>query len=259
MFSNSPKISIITINYNNMDGLSKTIQSVVAQSYPNIEYLVIDGGSVDESKHIIRAQEEKIAHWVSEPDSGIYNAMNKGIMAATGEYLLFINSGDVLVNNEVIADLTRQKPVADLICGNLIFEKEAGPEEWIPADELSFKTFLYSTIPHPSTMIKRQLFNIVGMYNENNKIVSDWEFFLLAVCKHNCTYQHVDIFVTQYSDGGVSSNPQNFSTIDEERQLVLNKYFPYFIKDYVAHEAEIAAIRKKNKIHHKIKRFFKKF
>jgi len=241
-----------------MEGLNKTIQSVIAQSYPHIEYIVIDGCSCDDTRSVIKAQEDRIAFWVSEPDSGIYNAMNKGIRAATGDYLLFINSGDVLLNEEVIAEVVKQGLTKDLVCGNLVFEKETGPEEWIPANEVTFKTFLYSTIPHPTTLIKRSVFDIVGLYNERHKIVSDWEFFILAICKYNCTYQHVDVFMTAYIDGGVSSNPQNFDAINAERKAVLNQYFPYFVKDYEDYEAEIKA-RKKNKIHHKVKRFFKRF
>jgi glycosyltransferase involved in cell wall biosynthesis len=241
-----------------MEGLDKTIQSVISQSYEDIEYIVIDGGSLDGSKDIIRAQEDHIAYWVSERDSGIYNAMNKGIRAATGDYLLFINSGDFLVNKTVISEVVEQGLTHDLICGNLIFEKETGSEEWIPANEVTFKTFLYSTIPHPTTLIKRNMFDVVGMYNEDHKIVSDWEFFILATCKYNCTYQHTDVFITAYSDGGVSSNPQNFAAINKERQAVLNKNFSYFIKDYESYDAEMKA-KKKEKIHHKVKRFFKSF
>ena len=91
------KISIITINYNNKSGLEKTIESVLQQTYDNIEYLVIDGNSTDGSKDVIKKYKHRISYWVSEPDSGIYNAMNKGGTKATGDYLLFLNSGDVLL------------------------------------------------------------------------------------------------------------------------------------------------------------------
>lgn len=253
-----PKISIISINYNNADGLYKTIQSVINQTYKDIEYIIIDGGSFDGSKDIIEAQKDRIAYWVSEPDTGIYNAMNKGIRAATGDYILFLNGGDILINKDVISEVVKQGLTHDLICGNLIFEKETGAEEWVPANEITFKTFFHSTIPHPTTLIKRNLFDIVGMYNEAYRIVSDWEFFILATCKHNCTYRHVDIFISKYSDGGISSNPQNYGAINEERQSVLNMHFPYFIKDYEDNNAVKSEV-KKNKIRHKVKRFFKKF
>lgn len=258
MRSNSPKISIITINYNNVEGLNKTIQSVISQSYQHIEYIVIDGGSQDGSRSVIKAEEGRIAYWVSEPDSGIYNAMNKGIRAATGEYLLFINSGDVLVNEDVISEVAKHGLTQDLVCGNLIFEKETGSEKWIPTDKVTFKTFLYSTIPHPTTLIKRNMFDVVGMYNENHRIVSDWEFFVLATCKYNCTYRHIDFFITVYRDGGISSDPQNFATINEEREAVLNEHFPYFVKDYQYYDAELKA-KRKDKFYHKIKRLFKRF
>lgn len=253
------KISVVTINYNNAAGLEKTIQSVINQDYDNLEYIVIDGGSIDNSKAVIANSIDKINYWVSEPDRGIYHAMNKGIIASSGAYLLFLNSGDVLIDNKVIDRVSKQMVDADIICGNLIFDKQAGPENWVPADEVTFKTFLYSTIPHPSTFIHRRLFDLVGMYNEQLKIVSDWEFFLLATCKYNCSYHHVDVFITRYCDGGVSSDPTNFPAINEERRIVLNKYFSYFLPDYSSYELQIVTKNQKNKILNKIKRFLRKF
>lgn len=252
------RLSIITINYNNAEGLEKTILSVINQTYKNIEYVVIDGGSDDGSKEIIKANEKGIAYWLSEPDEGIYNAMNKGIRASTGDYLLFLNSGDVLIDKDVISEIVKQKLTEDLICGNLIFDKLSGPEKWISEEKVTFKTFFHSTIPHPSTLIKRNVFDIVGMYNESHTIVSDWEFFILATCKYNLTYRHINILISVYSDGGISSNSENFGIIKKERQEVLNQHFSYFIKDYESFE-DIATSIKRNKIRHKIQRFFKKF
>ena len=101
------KISIITVNYNDKDGLEKTIKSVLNQENTVFEYLVIDGNSADGSKDVIEKYKDKIDYWVSEPDSGIYNAMNKGILAATGDYLLFLNSGDWLYENDSIANVDK--------------------------------------------------------------------------------------------------------------------------------------------------------
>lgn len=244
LFSEMPKISIISINYNNSDGLYKTIQSVINQTHKDIEYIVIDGYSEDNSKEVIQAHSEYISYWVSESDSGIYNAMNKGIKVATGEYLLFLNSGDTLIDNDVIARAVGIGLTHDLISANLVVLKKPEGLQWIPEDELSFKTFLYSTIPHPSTFIRKELFNTVGLYAEKYSIVSDWAFFLLATCKYNCSYKHIDLFLTAFLDGGISSEPKNYAKIDQERRQVLKEHFSFFIKDYKENELLMEEMKK---------------
>ena len=98
------KFTVITINYNNADGLRQTILSVVGQTCDDYEYVIIDGGSTDGSVEVIKEREDKISYWVSEKDGGIYNAMNKGVKAARGEYLIFMNSGDIFYDNKVLSD-----------------------------------------------------------------------------------------------------------------------------------------------------------
>ena len=116
------KISIISINYNNKEGLRKTVESVVNQTYKNFEYIVIDGGSTDDSTDILDEYHEKINYIVSEPDSGIYNAMNKGIKVAKGDYLLFLNSGDCLIDQFVIQKvITELNDKISIYYGNLIY------------------------------------------------------------------------------------------------------------------------------------------
>lgn len=113
------KISIVTVCYNAADQIEKTIQSVVGQTYPNIEYLVIDGGSTDGTTDIIRKYADKISYWKSEPDDGIYDAMNKGICAATGDYINFMNAGDYFSSDSVISEVVKQiNPTKDIIYGD---------------------------------------------------------------------------------------------------------------------------------------------
>ena len=111
------KYSIITINYNNCDGLEKTIQSVINQSYQNFEFIIIDGGSTDSSVEVIKKYSNKIDYWISEPDKGIYHAMNKGIIQAHGEYLNFMNSGDLFYDNDVLKDISIKIDLKDIIIG----------------------------------------------------------------------------------------------------------------------------------------------
>lgn len=250
------KISIVTINYNNAKGLEETINSVIAQTYKNIEYVVIDGGSDDGSKDLITAREEQIAYWVSEPDEGVYNAMNKGILAATGDYLIFINSGDLLIHNGVINQAVGLGLDRDLVYGNLICVEAGLEKKWVVDDELSFETFYKATIPHPATFIKRSLFEMIGLYNERNKIVSDWEFFMLATCKYNCSYKHIDLTLTRFFQGGISSDPKNYEMLARERTIALKEHFPFFIKDYEKSEQTKEALRKVRK-YVKAKKFVK--
>ena len=121
-----PTLTIITINLNNSIGLRKTIESVISQTYNDFEYLIIDGGSIDGSVDVIKEYADRISYWFSEPDKGIYNAMNKGILKAKGQYLQFLNSGDYLVNKNVIENVFHELPDCDLLYGNIITVKPDG-------------------------------------------------------------------------------------------------------------------------------------
>jgi glycosyltransferase involved in cell wall biosynthesis len=232
MSAKNPKISIVTINFNNGPGLEDTIKSVINQSYGFIEYLVIDGASVDSSLKLIETYSDRIFFWVSEPDNGIYHAMNKGIEQATGEYILFLNSGDRLINDTVIAEVANIGLTHDLVYGDLLFFDHEKTWSWNLPDQITFKSFYQSTIPHPSTFIKRSLFDKAGPYDEKLKVVSDWKFFITALAIHNASYLHINKVISAYNFDGISSKPENLKLIDFERLQVLNEYFPFFVDDY---------------------------
>jgi len=221
------KLSIITINYNNLEGLKRTIESVVNQTWQEFEHIVIDGGSTDGSAEYIETQSNKINYWVSELDKGIYNAMNKGIKAATGDYLLFLNSGDHFFNDEVLMLNHQYLTEYDLVYFNLQMINSKFMKTVIYPDKLRFSDLYLDSLPHPATFINKQLFNTVGLYDENLKIVSDWKFFILALFKFNCNYLKVDATLSTFYLDGISSN-ENFS---EERQSVLKQYFSGFVLD----------------------------
>lgn len=222
------KISIITINYNNLEGLKKTVASVINQTWKEFEYIVIDGGSTDGSAAFIESQNENIDYWVSEPDKGIYNAMNKGIAKATGEYLLFLNSGDDLNDIKSLEENHIHLEEKEIIYfdinveGDGIFFVKKCPAI------MSFSYLYHETLPHQSTFIRKELFEKIGYYDEDIKIVSDWKFFIVALIKHNATYKHIDaVFSTFYLDG--ISFLENYSN---DRNLVLNEYFSQYVSDY---------------------------
>ena len=195
------KISIITINYNNCEGLIKTIKSVINQTFHDIEYIIIDGGSKDGSVDIIQEYADKIDYWISERDKGIYHAMNKGAAAAHGEYTLFLNSGDELCNPYVINQAIPSSWTADFVSGNVITDKS---NKLTSPYEVTMEYFIKGSLPHPSTFIRRSLFDLRA-YDERYKISGDWDFFLYHLIKNNSSYQHIDIDVSLFDTSGISS------------------------------------------------------
>lgn len=223
----NPKISVITISYNNREGLEKTLKSVTSQDYKDFEYIVIDGGSNDGSKEILEKYSDKISYWVSEPDKGIYNAMNKGIEAANGEYLLFLNSGDKFYTENSISISSEYLKNEDLVYFDLeIVENETSSYIKKYPSELSLYYFYYEALPHPATFIKKSAFERFGLYDENLKIVSDWKWFMLSICTHQCTFKHIDKILSTFYLDGISSNKENQEKISKERNLVFETSYP---------------------------------
>ena len=226
------KISIITINLNNAEGLKKTISSVYAQSYPDIEYILIDGGSTDESLAIIKDSADNLNYWISEKDGGMYQAMNKGIAKSSGDYLLFLNSGDTLTNSESIKSAIGLFNKEDILYGNIniVFNDQIVRTETYP-DALNFNYFIEGAIPHQGMFIKKSVFTRIGLYDENLKICSDWKFQLDAICKFKCSYKHIDLIIADFSGNGISSDEGNQTLIQKEKQSVLINDYSLFKED----------------------------
>jgi glycosyltransferase involved in cell wall biosynthesis len=227
-----PKISIITINYNNAIGLKKTIDSVSAQSYSDLEYIVIDGGSTDESVAIIKKNKNCISKWVSEKDNGIYNAMNKGIAMATGDYLLFLNSGDHFYKDDVLEESVDDFINEDIVCFDINLKDSENDFIHKHPDKLSFLFLFERTFAHQSVFIKRGLFEIVGYYDENLKMVSDWKFFTDAIVKHSATYKRINKTLSTFYFGGISCTPEGVILVENERKEVLKKEYSLYYDDY---------------------------
>lgn len=226
-------ISIITINYDNKNGLKKTIQSVFKQTWQEFEYIVIDGGSTDGSREYIESYSDKIDYWVSEPDKGIFNGMNKGIKKANGEYLLFLNSGDQLFNQDVLGIIFRDLFDCDLLYGNIIKVFKTGEkviEKGKSRNEITLNTFYSGSLNHQALFIKRNLFEQYGLYDEDLKIVSDWKFFLITLGLNNSKLKYVDSNIALYDMTGISNNN---GLRNAERKKVLKELIPDpILKDY---------------------------
>ncbi|TVZ25579.1 glycosyltransferase involved in cell wall biosynthesis [Gillisia sp. Hel_I_86] len=223
-----PLISFITVNLNDVEGLKRTMFSIFGQIWQKFEYIVIDGGSIDGSREFIESHSNKIDYWVSEKDSGIYNAMNKGIKAANGEYLLFLNSGDHLFGNQVLSKNIHELGFFDLVYFNIQIINKNNVHIISYPSHLRFTDLFYGTLCHQCVFIKKTLFAEISLYDENLKIVSDWKFLILALFKFNCSYKKVDNLLSTYYSDGISADNQNEQIIMEERQRVLKKYFENF-------------------------------
>lgn len=241
------KLSIITVNYNNKEGLINTIKSVINQSWNNFEYIIIDGESDDGSVEVINEYNSQITYWISEKDSGIYNAMNKGISNAKGEYILFLNSGDVLNDNQALNNIYEYLYNYDIISFNLRVIGESMDFIKIYPKNISFSYFLQDTLPHPATFIKRTNFDSVGFYDENLKIVSDWKWFIIALFRYNLSHKHHNLVFSKFYLDGISSSINNYEVIKHERHSTLESEFPRFYQEYLNLSDNIWFIEKFNK------------
>ncbi len=220
------KLSIITINYNNKVGLEKTIKSVVEQSFSDFEFIVIDGGSTDGSSDIVEKYKHKITYSVSERDKGIYDAQNKGIGVAKGEYCLFLNSGDYLLNTDVLQKVVENNLSSDIIACDMQFDYGEKKIVRQQPDSVSFFYMMDTSIWHPATFIKRTLFQKFGNYNLAYKTAADYDFFLKTVIVNNATYAHQHTVLSVFDTGGVSSDAATVDKRKEERRLIQKQYFP---------------------------------
>ena len=271
----SMRLSIITINYNNAEGLRKTLASVAAQTYPHVEHIIVDGGSSDESIEVIREYEQQLhlTHstihllWSSEKDQGIYNAINKGVKRATGDYIQILNSGDILASNDVTArmvavlnslninslNITEKVPIfygnmLKSYDGKKIIRDTCGNGMYTPE---SFLYFYKGTLNHDCAYIRRDLFEKFGLYNEEMKICSDWEWYVRAIVLGNTRAIYTDIDVTVFDMNGISeSGGKNAELIKKERREYLEKILPpAVLHDYDAFSFPIEQYQRLTKYH----------
>ena len=245
-------LSIITINRNNAAGLERTMNSVLSQSRSDFEYVVVDGASTDNSIEVIRRFAVQFGNrlkWISEPDKGIYNAMNKGIGMATGDYLEFLNSGDCLVADDVVSKMftaLKKEGFPSVIYGNMLKNLPNGKilkDKCFAGQEITFLGFYTGTLNHSPAYIRRSQFEKYGLYDENFRIVSDWKWYLQAIIWGGERPVYTDLDVTLFDMNGISET--NKALDKQEREAVLSELIPSTIlSDYDAWASSIDQIKR---------------
>lgn len=202
------KLSIITINLNNISGFIKTYQSVVCQTWKDYEWIVIDGGSKDGSLEFIKEHQDLFAFWCSEQDRGVYNAQNKGVSIAKGEYVLFMNSGDCLAYPSTLERVFGVDRKADILFGYMMRKTLDGIPHNIPSmkPNVYWEDFYYDTLPHQSSYIRRSLFDKLGYYDETYARLADWKWFQNAIAFNHATVEFIPHKLSVYECGGISED-----------------------------------------------------
>ncbi|SMO60641.1 glycosyltransferase family 2 protein [Solitalea koreensis] len=221
---NLPVLSVITIVYNGADLIARTMKSVLSQTYSNIEYIIVDGASTDNTLDLIKKQEAQIALWVSEKDKGIYDAMNKGLELATGDYILYMNAGDQFFANDTVEKIFAKDPKADIYYGDtLIVDDEGnslGPRRLRPPQQLNWKSFRYGMLVcHQSFVVRRSL---APAYDLHYKIAADIDWCINCL-KDAKTIINTEIFIARYLSGGASW--QNQKQALKERFDLMQKHY----------------------------------
>ena len=220
------KLSIITINYNNREGLQKTIDSVVSQTWRDFEWIIIDGGSTDGSKELIEQYQQHFAYWCSEPDKGVYNAMNKGIAKARGEYLNFMNSGDCFYESDTLDKVFSNNNVTeDIIYGDWVRQESDRNVFFHAPQEASLFTFYVDNTCHQAMFIKTSILKTKG-YDENYHIYADWARWIEMMID-SCTSKYIPVTICYYdAQNGISNTivPEMDLELEKARAIIPNNF-----------------------------------
>ena len=214
-------LTIITINYNNIEGLKRTVNSVLQQTWKDFEWIIIDGSSTDGSRELIEGIGPHLSYWCSERDKGIFNAMNKGLIHAKSDYVLFLNSGDFFSSSRSLQYVKPHTWHADIIGCDAFMGTGNNPTYYQAPRKVTYQRLVCMSLCHQSTFIRRDL--LKDGYDETSKIGGDWMFWFNAFIDNDATYQNIPIPVTVMDTTGISITAAE--TRKEERWNFLLRYF----------------------------------
>lgn len=226
-------LSVITINFNNAEGLKRTIESIEGQTFSDYEHIIIDGASTDGSVDILREYQNNSTRKIkviSEPDSGIYNAMNKGIRMSCGDYLNFMNSGDCFYSSVSLSGLFKNSYSEDILICDAIFMFKGHEVVFCDASSCNYDYdfFMRGSLPHQASFFKRSTFDKYGIYDESLRIVADWKYFVETIYYGGATTKYVPVKMCLYEGNGISSG----KSMQNERKKVADQLFhPHIQKD----------------------------
>ncbi|MCB9197668.1 MAG: glycosyltransferase [Flavobacteriales bacterium] len=246
------KVSIITIAYNSAETIEDTIKSVVSQDYPNIEYIIIDGGSKDDTLKIVEKYQDKIAKVVSEPDGGIYDAMNKGVANATGDLIGILNSDDIYADDLVISDIVKTIGEKDAVYADLVYVKRESADQvtrYWKSGVYKKGAFLKGWMPpHPTFFVRKKCYTDYGSYNLKLRSAADYECMLRMIHKHEISLAYLPRVITKMRVGGQSNvTVNNRIKANQEDRMAweLNGLKPRFYTLYMKPLRKIGQFLKK--------------
>lgn len=223
------KISIITVVFNNEKTIKDAMNSVFEQSYKNVEYVIIDGNSKDNTVNIINKHQEKLGYFVSEKDEGLYDAMNKGIQASTGEIIGILNSDDLYQDTEVIANVVEQFKIdseLDILYGDLVYVKSDNTNKVVrnwKSKSYYNRFFENANVPpHPSLFVRREVYKEVGLFDLRYKLAADYELMLRMFKKHDFKSKYINRLIVKMRLGGATN--QSFSNIINQNKEILKAW-----------------------------------
>ena len=219
------RYSVITINYNDKNGLERTINSVINQTSNDFEFIIIDGGSTDGSVNIIKQYDKNITYWISEKDKGVYHAMNKGVAQAKGHYCIFMNSGDSFYSPNILESVSVYQE--DIICGKVLRGDSTTPNGH-NKDSISLVDLMRRSLPHQAMFINKELL-IKRPYDERYRILSDWKFCIESIIFDNCSFRNIDLIIANFDLSGISTTACELFA--KERELILPELLPSRIID----------------------------
>lgn len=225
------KLSIVTINYNNLGGLQQTYASIVSQTFTDFEWIVIDGGSTDGSREFIEQHQSHFAYWCSEPDGGIYRALNKGVGFAHGEYISFMNAGDCYFEANTLQKVFSAPHKGDILYGDTLFVKENSEEVKRYTDTITFNWLRHFTINHQSSFTRRVIFDQL-QFDPKYRILADRKFWMQSMLA-GFSFEHIPHVVARYDYCGYSTT--NIEKWEAERQAICNELLPQCLNESLDH------------------------